>query len=404
MPTVGLTNRAKLVDAQRGLLRLHDAEVRALARVVLDEPAAEVDSWSVEPVDYAFGSPTTGGLFRIRGSAGSGAVPWSAFVKLVHSYRHWPLLDVLPAELRMRALSSSAWRYEADVYRGRVAEALPDGLRLPRVYRVHELGDDRIAVILEDVASAATGWDSARFGRAARLLGRLAVRLTRSDALPSSALRSPGEVTGLHYTGRLLVAALPALQDDATWRHPLLAHAADPKLRADVLELARRVPTVLTALARLPQLMVHGDASPQNLLVPANDPDSFVAIDWTLGGLAAVGDDLGQLLVGLAHADQLPTAELPGLREVLVPAYTAGLAVEGMLVDQAAVGYGLDGGLVVRSAFTALPLERLAEPITEELAELFSTRARLTRYLVDLGLALPASPAPGTDARTNGKP
>lgn len=110
-----------------------------------------------------------------------------------------------------------------------------------------------------------------------------------------------------------------------------------------MLELARRVPTVLTALARLPQLMVHGDASPQNLLVPANDPDSFVAIDWTLGGLAAVGDDLGQLLVGLAHADQLPTAELPGLREVLVPAYTAGLAVEGMLVDQAAVGYGLDG-------------------------------------------------------------
>jgi hypothetical protein len=43
----------------------------------------------------------------------------------------------------------------------------------------------------------------------------------------------------------------------------------------------------------------------------------------------------------------------------------------------------------VRSAFTALPLERLHEPMTEGLTRLVRDRLRLTRYLVDLGLALP---------------
>ena len=43
--------------------------------------------------------------------------------------------------------------------------------------------------------------------------------------------------------------------------------------------------------------------------------------------------------------------------------------------------------MAVRSAFTALPIEQLGEPITDELAERFRQRLALTRYLVDVGLA-----------------
>ena len=50
-------------------------------------------------------------------------------------------------------------------------------------------------------------------------------------------------------------------------------------------ELASRIPAILEGLRTRRQLMIHGDASPQNLLVPAGAPDTFVAIDWTLGGL-----------------------------------------------------------------------------------------------------------------------
>lgn len=85
-----------------------------------------------------------------------------------------------------------------------------------------------------------------------------------------------------------------------------------------------------------------------------------------------------------AHAGALDVVELPELRDVLVRAYTTGLAREGLRIQEAAARDGMDGGLVVRSAFTALPLERLHEPLTE----LVAARVRLTRYLVSLGLAM----------------
>src|SRR5258706_769185 len=105
--------------------------------------------------------------------------------------------------------------------------------------------------------------------------------------------------------------------------------------------------------------MVHGDASPQNLLIAAGEPYTFVAIDWSLGELAAAGQDLAQLLIGLAHAGQLPVAELARVRDIIVDAYMQGLAEEGYACDREHVAYGLDGALAIPSTFTDLPLDRL---------------------------------------------
>jgi len=367
-----------------------DADTIAdLARSVLRQPGADVTGWRVETADYDFGSPTTDGLFRILGTArvSNSERRWSVFVKLVRAYRHWPLFEILPAELKAAAGAGDQWRYEADVYRSGLPGALPQGLRLPIVHRIVDLGDDRLAIVLEDVATSPNQWNEGLFAAAARLLGRFAVRATALHSLPRSAFDQPGAVTRSFYTGRLLPAAFPALTADNVWQHPLLAGSTE--LRRDLDELVRRVPAILNALELLPQLVVHGDASPQNLLIPADGNAEFVMIDWTLGGPAAVGDDLGQLLVGLAHAGQLDIATLPALHDVLVAAYRAGVAEEGLAVDQELVARGMNGGLVVRSAFTALPLERLSEPITDDFAKFVRQRLQLTRYLVDLGLAFP---------------
>jgi hypothetical protein len=366
----------------------------AIARIVTDDTVAclaakagvaPASRWWIEPVDYPFGTPTTLGAVRLRGESASGGA-WSVFVKVVRAFRHWPLFDTIPPAGRAKALASPLWRYEADVYASKVGALLPDGLRLPVMHAAIDLGDDHLAVVLEDVAVADVPWDTARFGRAADLLGRTSARLTRYDALPPAASRIPGEMTEQFYDYRLLIAELPAFADDRTWAHPLLAPHTG--LRADMARLAARIPAVIARLKELPQLLMHGDASPQNLLVPADRPDTFVAIDWSLGGLAAPGDDLGQLLIGLAHAGTLGVDELATLRPTIVDAHAAGLHAEGMPCDEAAVRYGLDGGMLLRSTFTALPLQRLAEPLTDELAAHIEQRVALTRYLVDLGLAL----------------
>ena len=214
------------------------------------------------------------------------------------------------------------------------------------------------------------------------------VRLTGAHGLPAPVFDDPVALQSIFYRSRLLPVALPMLDDDTIWAHPLLAGRASRRLRSDLGELLGRVPSLLEVLARLPHLHAHGDACPANLLVPAGEPGMLVAIDWSIGALSPVGDDLGQLLVGLAHDGVLTVDDLPAVRDAIIRLYTAGLADEGLLVDPDVIRYGMDAGLVVRSVFTALPLQRLGEPLTDELAELVQQRLALTRYLVDLGAGL----------------
>jgi hypothetical protein len=367
---------------------LTDAMIADLARRALRDPAAAGGDWWAEPVAYDFGTPTTKGAVRLRGVTGDGR-DWSVFVKVIQAYRHWPMIGMLPPGMRQRVLESPLWRYEADVHTSRVGELLPAGLRLPEAHAVVDLGDDRIAIFAEYIETADAVWDDDRFARAARLLARTSVRLTAADALPPSASRTPGEMSRLLYEFRLQLTDLPALADDRTWAaHPLLA-AGRKDLQDDLADLAGRIPALLARLDLLAQLMVHGDASPQNLLIPACDPGTFVAIDWSLGGVAAAGEDLAQLLVGLAHAGQLPVTELARVRDVIIDAYVQGLADEQFAAGRHEIAIGLDGALAIRSAFTALPLDRLGEPPSEELDHLIQNRLELTRYLCDLGLAIP---------------
>jgi hypothetical protein len=58
-----------------------------------------------------------------------------------------------------------------------------------------------------------------------------------------------------------------------------------------------------------------------------------------------------------------------------------------MPVETEDVRHGVEATLVLRSAFMSLPLDRLGEEPTRELATHAADRIRLTRYLVDLGLA-----------------
>ena len=331
-----------------------------------------------ERVDYPHESPATEGLARVRGDG------WSAFVKVVRSFRHWPRWATLPQEAREVLGDATVWRHEVDLYTSHLGAVLPTGMRLPGLHGVVDVGDDRMMLVLEDVDVDPTPWDRQRYARAARLLGQLHVRMTAADDLPRRSTERPAELVNIMYTSRLIPVGLPALAADATWRHPLLE--GETKLRADLAELARRLPDLVEVAARLPQLQGHGDASPHNLLVPKHEPDTFVVIDWAMAGLAAAGDDLGQLLIGHAHDGVLTVDDLPALHELLVRTYREGLADEGCRLDDDVVRAGMDTGLSVRSAFTALPLERLDEPISDDLRSVFTGRIALTRYLVDVGL------------------
>ncbi|MCG8923671.1 phosphotransferase [Lentzea sp. CC55] len=187
-----------------------------------------------------------------------------------------------------------------------------------------DLGD-RVGLWLEDVRCADTEWDLPRFRRAALGLGRWAGR--RFGGAPGRALR-------LLYEGRLV---------------------RDAFLRPDCPPFAARVPELVRRLEALPQANGHNDACPQNLLVPAGDPESFVVIDVGYQCPNPIGADLGQLLVGLVHEGRMAVADLPPVHEAVVDAYLEGVRLENRAVSREEVVLGCDGMLAVRSAFHSEP-------------------------------------------------
>jgi len=345
----------------------------------------ELDSWKVEDTGLAPTAVSTAAVLRVAGTAHTGAtrLPWSIFVKILQSPRHFRYIDLLPADLRDEFIAGVPWRDEADALGSELPSRLPPGIRTPRVLRLDELGDDRIAMWLEDVVIAEAGWDRERFTRAARLLGRWAARRSGA-AIPPTLRARAGHTLRMLAAGRLERMAFPQLRDDHLWAHPLLA--ATGTLRDDLRALAAQVPEMLDHLDALPQAIGHGDACPQNLLVPADAPDTFVAVDICWQWPQPIGYDLGQLLVGLAHTGDIDIAALPSLHDALVSAYLAGLHAEGCRAGAAEVTYGCDASLVIRSCFTAIPFEKLTEPITANSESDVRRGIALTRYLADLGL------------------
>jgi hypothetical protein len=353
-------------------------------RVILTAaPDAKIASWAVVTDEYPAMTPSTASLERVVATTTDGR-RISVFVKTLQSIRHWPAFETIPDAFREAAVAGFPWHVEADVYVSGLLADLPDGLRSPRLLLVEGLGDDQTRLWMEDVAAPSIAWDLARYQIAARALGRLAGRFPAVE-LPA---KLPPLGMGLRAFFRLRIenTVLPPLRDDRIWGHPLMrtALAADPSLRADLFALADDASLLLDALDALPHTLAHWDACPQNLLADPERVDGFVAIDWSFTTAAPVGFDLGQLLAGLAQTGELNPTELPAVHAAIVPAYLEGLANEDVDADPTDVRTGYVGSLLLRSGFTALPLELLGRFDEPGIAGLFAHRTRYTRFLLDL--------------------
>lgn len=373
------------------------ARLPSVVAAVLGVPSVwDVDEVTLTPVPYEPGSPATGALVRVRGSARTEAararVPWRAFVKVVQHVRHWDRLYLIPVHLREHFAQSFPWRHEIDV-NDEIAAAAPTGLRTPAYYALEGLGEDRVAIWMEDVD--ARDWEDADVPVVAGLLGRLAARRSAGRAAAPSPY-PVGYALRMFVEGRVVHVDVPQMTTQQWWQRPEVAAAVtaagvDPEaLRADLAEVGASVPQWLAELDACPQTLAHGDASPQNLLA-VTGPDGgagYVVIDAGFGGPLAVGHDLGQLVVGRVHAGLDDPATVARRWPQVVAAYTEGLWAEGYL------GAGRPDGitreeltalvhraatvtLLLRSAFPGLAVD---PPQRGRLAD----RMRLTRALLDL--------------------
>ncbi len=395
-----------------GLASLTPAELAEITSAAVGQ-AIRPTGMRVIPIHYDWGSPATGGLWRVDVSHESaqprrqddqapGPISYTYFVKLLRHPRRWPGLVYLPDQAsRDEFVSFFPWRFELDMHECGIAAVLPAGMRTPRLHHVRKTDDDHLALWWEFVPERPAPWDLADYWRAAFLLGRLAGRRREgadvNRLLPRVSRQAHPTGSSLRFftERRVLRGVVPALRAGQIWDHPLVSaalhQARDPALPTDMLALADRLPGMLDMLDRLPQTYAHGDASPQNLLLPAKEPGTVIVIDWGFGSLLPIGFDLGQLLVGLAHAGKSDPSCLPGIDAAIFPAYLEGLAAEDYPAAPTQVRAGYIGALTARSALSALPLELLSRPPAKETEAEFLHRLRLTRAMIDLAAEITAA-------------
>jgi len=176
---------------------------------------------------------------------------------------------------------------------------------------------------------------------------------------------------------------LPMLADETIWKHPLVDGAFESGLRDRLLGAADLAAAYVEELSGLPLATGHGDACPNNLLVPA-DADGFVLIDYGFWGEAPIGFDLSQLLVGDVQVGRRPAADLSDIEETILSAYMDGLRDEGCDVPEAVVRRAHALQLMIFTGLSTLPFEHLDSNPTQELHRIASERAAIARFSLEL--------------------
>jgi len=282
---------------------------------------------------------------------------------------------MLPEEIRDSFADELPWRTELELWEPIVQASLPEGMRSPVMYRMLDLGDDRIAAWQENVTDATDAWTTAQLAEAAALLGRWNARCTDPSMLATSPYPR-GHALRMYATQAVAHRGLAPLADDDLWSHPWLRDHAD--LRARLLALGGEIPAMLDRLDTLPQTLPHGDASPQNLLRTA---DGIVVIDLSFRTPHALGFDLGQLLVGLVHAGELAAAQLPDIAAAILPAYLDGVRAEGLDVPDDVIAEAFASSALLRSGFDGFLYDLLDRGDGARSA--FDERVAMSRFLVE---------------------
>lgn len=393
-----------------GLASVGAGELTGIAAAALQDPAAELQSASAREINFPMFNMTTGGLWRVEGTArtrdGAGGparvARFSTVVKLVQSPLLWSGIGQVPASFRDDLVRYYPWRTEVEVYASGLAEAMPAGGRLPAVYSIDELDEQRTAIWMEDIPeSPGAEWTDDRFRDAAMLLGRLAGSSAVRDLGPGISEVRDAERLRFYLNSVGARVFIPGIRGEDLWKVPAVADAADPHLIAGLRSLTDQAPELLVEILSLPAFPAHGDASPQNLLIEfAGDAPggstNFAVIDWGLYGGVCAGFDLGQLLAGWVYLGAMAGNELYRLEPLCLQAYCEGLADGRPDIAESTVRRGHAASMAIFAGLQAIPTQRLAEPDSEELRALVKGRVEMARFVLDL-LA-------STDRQPRGRP
>lgn len=249
------------------------------------------------------------------------------------------------------------WRRESAAYASGLTTAFVDErIRGPRTLQVIERAPDEHAIWMEFVhGRSGHGIDEGALEDLSHRLGRVQGRWTAEQRQPP-----PWTSHGFlrHYTGTKTLG-WDLLDDDAAWKHPVVAAGFPDGLREVAVRLHADREWLLRVMEHLPRTLAHLDVWPNNVVL--TDDGDAVLVDWAFVGDGALAEDVGNL-VSDAVFDRFVRAErLPDLAERCLDRYLDGLAGGGWTGDDRLVRLAFYASAVKYDWLVPLMLARADE-------------------------------------------
>jgi hypothetical protein len=223
------------------------------------------------------------------------------------------------------------WKREALVFQSRILNTWDGGLVPVKCYGVTEPTADSAWLWLEDVQETADSqWHLERHILAAQHFGEFNGAYVSADAMTGFPWLSRNFIK--YYLSTFsLFGVSDMLRDASLWEHPSAKKVLPVSVAERILRLLANADAQLNQLASYPQTLSHQDSDRRNLFArrSATGQEQTVVIDWGFMGLAAVGEDLGNQVLGNLFFLEVEGSAAHHYQEAAFEAYLAGLRQAG---------------------------------------------------------------------------
>lgn len=270
--------------------------------------------YRAEELRHGLGNAATGGIWRVRGTAGSAVLKIVLPPSPERSGRAWPTSD--------EPTHWNAWRREVLAYgTGFAAAAYAEaGIAVPGLLGADARVGGGVELWLQDVSGpAGFAWEVSRIARFAYELG-------------AGQARWAGRVPDTRWLSRRWLAQYLREEPSRSVR-VRTADWDDPRVTAWPRDARRHLARlwadrdrVLAAAEAGPRTLCHLDVWPSNLI---DREGTSVLVDWSFTGEGALGEDVANLIVDSCADGLMDAALLPEIAETAVDGYLRGLRDAG---------------------------------------------------------------------------